>query len=140
LRLRQYSERPSGPLTCGWFYWYFLCYECTKIDHFGWSWIKLLQVGQLKNNNRIRKQTQHNTQNTKHNTHNNQHESPPPYAPVALPSPSMGRSTAPTTHGVVASYGPMLDTRGLVWWRHCWLRCLGGAKQHTSKNRDKMVP
>jgi hypothetical protein len=61
--------------------------------------------------------------NTKHKTHNNQHEPPPPYLPAALPSTSMGRSLAPTTHGAAAH----------------WLACLGGAKQHTSKNREEMV-
>ena len=45
----------------------------------------------------------------------------------------MSRSAAPTTHGTPASYGPMLDARDLVWWRHCWLACLGVVKQHMSK-------
>ena len=57
-------------------------------------------------------------------THDNRHEMPPPCPPVALPSPSMGRSAAPTTHGVVASYGPMLGACGLVWQRHGWFLCL----------------
>ena len=34
----------------------------------------------------------------------------------------------------------MQDTRHRVWGRHRWLSCLGGLKQHTSKNREKMVP
>ena len=59
-----------------------------------------------------------------HKTHNNQHEPPPSYPPPASPSPSMGRSVAPTTHGVAASYGPMLGTRGLVWQCHSQFLCL----------------
>jgi len=43
-------------------------------------------------------------QNTK--THNNQHEPPLPYTPAALPSPSMGRSAAPPTHGAAAPEVP----------------------------------
>ena len=53
-----------------------------------------------------------------HKTHNNQHEMPSPCPPAALPSPSMGRSVVPTTHGIVASYGPMLGARGLIWRCH----------------------
>jgi len=29
--------------------------------------------------------------------------------------------------GAATSYGPMPSARGLVWRRHRWLACLGGA-------------
>jgi hypothetical protein len=45
---------------------------------------------------------------------------------AALPSHSMVRLVAPTTHGTTASHGLMIGARGLVWWHHSWLACLGG--------------
>ncbi len=73
---------------------------------------------------RLAKSTvQHKTQ--QHKTHNNQHEMPPPYLPVALPSPSLGRSVAPPTHGAEATKVPKQG----VWCRVCarcgWFPCSG---------------
>ena len=55
-----------------------------------------------------------------HKTHSNQHEPLSPYPHVALPSPSMGRSAAPTTYDTAASYGPMLDKPGNVAAVYAW--------------------
>ena len=74
------------------------------------------------------------TQHTKHKTHNNQHEPPPPYPPMALPSPSMGRSVALKTHGAVSYYGPMLGIHQMVWRRRGCFPCLGPeTTQHKKK-------
>ena len=63
--------------------------------------------------------TKHNTNhNSKHNTQQQPNELLPPYPPAALSSHFMGRSAGPTTHGAMASHGPMLGTRGLVPWCH----------------------
>ena len=45
----------------------------------------------------------------------------------------------PPNYGAFTPHGRMQDTRRRVWGRHRWLSCLGGLKQHTSKNREKMV-
>ena len=100
-----------------------------KSGHFGRSDIGFLQ----SRYHWLAKKVAHN--NTKTKTHScNQHQPPPPNPSSALPSPSMGRSAVPTTHGAMASDGPMLGTCGLVWWCHCWLACLQGANQHTSQS------
>jgi hypothetical protein len=57
------------------------------------------------------------TPNKTHTTTNMSCRRLPPYPPVALLSPSMGRSVAPTTHGLAASYGPML---GFVCHSSVW--------------------
>jgi len=68
--------------------------------------------------------------NHNHNTtHNNQNEPPPPYPPLALPSISMGRLSAPSTNGAAAPYGPTQGARGRVWRRDGWFACLGGRNE-----------
>ena len=74
-----------------------------------------------------------------HKTHNNQHEMPPPSPPATLPSPSMSRTKAPPTHGVTASYGPMLVPPGLVWRCHGWFLSFGMPSHTPSKNRARDV-
>ncbi len=66
---------------------------------------------------------QHETQ--QHKTHNNQDEMPPPYSPVALPSPSMGRPVAPPKHGAEATKVPKQGVRHQVCAQCSWLPCSG---------------
>ena len=90
--------------------------QCTKVCLF-------VTLPPSMSTSRLAKSTvQDKTQ--QHKTHNNQHEMPPPCPPVALPSLSMGWIEAPPTHGVTASYGPMLVAHGLVWWCHSQFLCL----------------
>jgi hypothetical protein len=106
-------------------WWYFLCYECIKVGHFAFAKKYQVSTSQLAKNT-VQDKTQ------QHKTRNNQHEMPPPCPPVALPSPSMGRSAAPPTHvaeaGKVptqgAGAGCALDTVGFPVW---------GAKQRPIK-------
>ena len=92
---------------------------------FGWSQIKLLQVGYLK----VRHNTTHkNTTNTQQ-----QNEPPSPYPPTALPSLSMGRSAAPPNHGAAVSYRLTQGAHGRVWQHHGCFACLGHQKETHQK-------
>ncbi len=66
---------------------------------------------------------QHKTQ--QHKTHNNQHEMLPPYPPVALPSPSMGRPVMPPSHGAEATKVPKQGVWRRVCAWHGWFPCSG---------------
>ncbi len=98
-------------------WWFFLCYECNKVGHFGWSQIKFSICWLAKST------VQHKTQ--QHKTHNNQHEIPPSYPPEALPSPSMGRPVAPSTHGAQSTKVPKQGVRHRVCARRSWFPCSG---------------
>ncbi len=54
----------------------------------------------------------------------------------ALPSHSMGMSTAPPTHGTAAPYGPTQGARDRVWPRHGWFLCWGG-KMKTQRKIER---
>ncbi len=60
-----------------------------------------------------------------HITHNNQHEIPPPYPPVVLPSPSMGRPVTPPSHGAEATKVPKQSVQRRVCAWHDWFPCSG---------------
>jgi hypothetical protein len=82
---------------------------------------------------RLAKSTvQHKTQ--QHKTHNNQHEMPPPYPPVALPSPSMGTPVAPSTHGAEATKLPKQGVRHRVCTGRGWFPCSGRRTETPQKS------
>ncbi len=56
------------------------------------------------------------------------------------PSPSMGRSLAPPTHGAVAPYGPMKGARHRVRRRRCWFPCLGHRNATHQKTEREVGP
>ena len=78
--------------------------EYAKIGHFGWSNLDFLQrrYNWSSKKRPLRYHIKTHTQKP-----NNQHEPPPPYPPVALSSPSIGRPAAPSTHchGVASLMG-----------------------------------
>jgi uncharacterized integral membrane protein len=56
------------------------------------------------------------------------------------PSPSMGRSAAPPTHGAAAPYGPMKGARHRVRRRRCWFPCLGRRNATHQKTEREVGP
>jgi hypothetical protein len=78
-----------------------------------------------------------NPQPTTHNKEQ-QHRPLPPYPPVALPSLSVSRAAAPTTHGASTPHGPMQGARHRVTRHRCWFPCLGCQhKPHQNIERKK---
>ncbi len=80
-----------------------------------------------------------NPQPTANNTQN-QNGPLPPYPPAALPSLSVSRAAAPTTHGAAAPYGIMQGARHRFRRHHCWLPCLGCKRKPNENIERKMGP
>jgi hypothetical protein len=60
---------------------------------------------------------------------------PPPYPPMALPSPSMGRPVASPTHGAEATKVPKQGVRHRVCAQRGWFPCSGCRRETPQKSK-----